>query len=33
VQQLLGHENVETTMISTSVAGGSGAQSPLDHLD
>jgi site-specific recombinase XerD len=27
VQQLLGHENVETTMVYTHVAGGPGAQS------
>ena len=33
VQQLLGHDSLETTMIYTHVAGqGAGAQSPLDRL-
>jgi integron integrase len=32
VQQLLGHESLETTMIYTHVAGGTGAKSPLDRL-
>lgn len=34
VQELLGHENVQTTMIYTHVLnrGGKGVQSPLDRL-
>lgn len=32
LQKLLGHENLETTMIYTHVAGGAGAKSPLDAL-
>jgi site-specific recombinase XerD len=34
VQELLGHQSVETTMIYTHVMnkGGKGVNSPLDHL-
>ncbi|SLM29180.1 conserved hypothetical protein [Desulfamplus magnetovallimortis] len=35
IQSLLGHKNVETTMIYTHVLnqGGQGVRSPLDDLD
>ena len=33
VQELLEHENLDTTMIYTHIAGRAGAESPLDSLE